>query len=251
MSFKYAAEKAGPGHYVLSKGVKIPVNVFLSDELYQASEEDAWIQMATAANMPGVVEVAVMPDTHVGYGVPIGIVIKTKETILPTAAGFDIGCGIVQLRSDIDADKVQDKAKRRAWIDAVTNLIGFGKGEGGKRGTRADFEDIVKFGAKALGRLPGSTEREYIPVEASVPLPEKAKRGRSQLGSLGGGNHFCEMQVEEKTGKVWVMIHTGSRGYGHGIADEYFDRGAEVLGLAAQGEELPGADARAARARLV
>lgn len=238
MSFKFAAEKAGPGHYVLTKGVKVPVNVFLSDELYQASEEDAWTQMAAAANMPGVVDVAVMPDTHVGYGVPIGIVIKTKETILPTAAGYDIGCGMVQLRTDIDADKVQDKKKRRAWIDRVTGLIGFGKGDSGKMKPKAPFEEIVQFGAKALGRLPGSTEREFIPVEESVPLPEKAKRGRNQLGSLGGGNHFCEMQVEEKTGKVWVMIHTGSRGYGHGIADEYFVKGAEELRLPSSQREL-------------
>lgn len=238
MSFKYAAEKAGPSHYVLSKGVKVPVNVFLSDELYGASEEEAWTQMAVAANMPGVVDVAVMPDTHVGYGVPIGIVIKTLETILPTAAGYDIGCGIVQLRTDIDSDKVQDKAKRRAWIDRVTGLIGFGKGESGKMKLKAPFEEIVRFGAKALGRLPGSTEREFIPVEESVELPEKAKRGRTQLGSLGGGNHFCEMQVEEKTGKVWVMIHTGSRGYGHGIADEYFTKGADALGLSKGQREL-------------
>lgn len=238
MSFKFSAEKAGPGHYVLTKGVKVPVNVFLSDDLYQASEEEAWNQMATAANMPGVVDVAVMPDTHVGYGVPIGIVIKTKETILPTAAGYDIGCGMVQLRTDIDADKVQDKSKRRAWIDRVTGLIGFGKGDSGKMKPKAPFEEIVKFGAKALGRLPGSTEREFIPVEESVPLPDKAKRGRTQLGSLGGGNHFCEMQVEEKTGKVWVMIHTGSRGYGHGIADEYFVKGAEELGLPSSQREL-------------
>lgn len=238
MSFKYAAEKHAPGHYVLTKGCRVPVNVFLSDELYQMSEEEAWAQMAAAANMEGVVEVAVMPDTHVGYGVPIGIVIKTKETILPTAAGYDIGCGMVQLRTDIDADKVADKAKRRAWIDAVTNLIGYGKGESGKLNIRAPFEEIVKFGAKALNRLPGATEREFIPVEESHKLPEKAKRGRAQLGSLGGGNHFCEMQVEQATNKVWVMIHTGSRGYGHGIADEYFTRGADLLNLPSAKREL-------------
>ena len=240
MSFKHCAVPVGPGHYVLpeSRSVKVPVNVFLSEELYHASEEEAWAQMAAAANMPGVVEVAVMPDTHVGFGVPIGIVIKTKETILPTAAGYDIGCGMVQLKTDIDAEKVQDKEKRRAWIDRVTELIGFGKGDSGKLKPKAAFDEIVKFGAKALGRLPGSTEREYIPVEASVELPEKAKRGRVQLGSLGGGNHFCEMQVEQASNKVWVMIHTGSRGYGHGIADEYFDRGAEVLKLSRGQREL-------------
>lgn len=240
MSIKDSAVPVGPGHYVLpqSKTVNVPVDVFLSEELFALTDEKTWEQMVTAANMPGVHSVAVMPDTHFGYGVPIGIVIKTKETILPTAAGFDIGCGMVTLKTDIDADKVRDQKKRRDWINRVTGLIGFGKGEAGKLPVKAAFDDIVKFGAKALGRLPGSTEREYIPVEQSVELPEKAKRGKTQLGSLGGGNHFCEMQVEEKTGKVWAMIHTGSRGYGHGIADHYFKESAELLGLSGKDREM-------------
>jgi tRNA-splicing ligase RtcB len=240
MSFKKQAQVVGPGHYILpeSSEVKVPVDIFLSEELYEASEDTAWDQMAAAANFPGVVKVAVMPDTHQGYGVPIGIAIMTDKTILPTAAGYDIGCGMVQLETTLTADQVMDKAKRRAWINKVTGLIGIGKGESGKIKPKASFDDIVKFGAKAMGRLPGFTEREFIPVEQDVKLPPKAERGKNQLGSLGGGNHFCEMQVEDATGKVWVMIHTGSRGYGHGIADHYFEEGAELLGLSGKDREM-------------
>ncbi len=239
MSLKYQAEKVGDGHYVLSKGVNVPVDVFLSDALYDASEEGAWDQMVQAANFPGVKKVAVMPDTHTGYGVPVGIVITTDETILPTAAGFDIGCGMVQLKTDIDADKVADKAKRREWITQVSNRIGIGVGQGGKSKTKVAFDDMVRFGAKALGRPKGMTERDFIPVDDdAIEVPEKAMKKAHQVGSLGGGNHFCEMQVEEETGKVWVMIHTGSRGYGWHIANDFFYRGAELLGLSKKDREM-------------
>lgn len=238
MSFKYRACLASPGHYVLDKGVKVPIHAFLNEELYNASEEDAWKQAADAANMPGVVKVVLTPDLHSGYGVPIGCVIVTESTILPTAAGYDIGCGMVQLETNLTADDVADKTLRREWINKTVGLIGLGKGEVGKIKPKCSFDEVVKFGAKALGRLPGYTEREFIPVDQNVDLPDRAKRGQTQLGSLGGGNHFCEMQVEEKTGKVWVMIHTGSRGYGHGIADHFFTAGAELLDLPPDQKEM-------------
>jgi tRNA-splicing ligase RtcB (3'-phosphate/5'-hydroxy nucleic acid ligase) len=238
MSFKYRAEKVSDGHYVLKTGCKVPVDVFLSDELYAASEEEAWSQMVAAANFPGVVKVAVTPDTHTGFGVPIGIVLVTDQTIIPTAAGYDIGCGMVQLKTNIDADKALDKEKRRAWIEKVSDRIGVGVGEAGKTSYRAKFEDIVRFGAKALGRKSDVTEREFIPVNDKVDAPERAMEKSGQLGSLGGGNHFCEMQVEEQSGKLWVMIHTGSRGYGWHIANHFFHAGAELRNLPKKDREM-------------
>lgn len=239
MSFKYRAIQVSPGHYVLDqKSINVPIHAFLSEELFNASEEEAWKQAVDTANMPGVKKVVLTPDLHLGYGVPIGCVIVTEDTILPTAAGYDIGCGMVQLKTTLNADDVADKTLRRAWIDKTVGLIGLGKGEVGKIKPKCSFDEIVKFGAKGLGRLPGYTEREFVPVDANYDLPDRAKRGMTQLGSLGGGNHFCEMQVEEKTGKVWVMVHTGSRGYGHGIADHYFTEGAALLGLPAAQKEM-------------
>lgn len=240
MSFKYQAYKAGPGHYVLEAGVKVPVHAFLSDELYAISEEEAWKQARDTANMPGVTSVVLTPDLHTGYGVPIGCVIVTDTTILPTAAGYDIGCGMVQLRTNLDADKVADKTKRRAWIDQVQSKIGVGVGQPSKMTRKASFDDVVRFGAKALGRVSDSTERNFIPVPDKLPcaVPDRAMAKADQLGSLGGGNHFCELQVEEGTNKVWAMVHTGSRGYGWNIADSFFRKGAEALGLPVQQREL-------------
>lgn len=240
--FKNAAYKAGPGHYVLEQYVKVPVHAFLSDELFAASEGTSWDQAGSTANMPGVTSVVLTPDLHQGYGVPIGCVIVTDTTILPTAAGYDIGCGMVQLRTNIDADKVADKEKRRAWLDEVQSRIGVGVGQEAKghKMPHVRFDDMVRFGAKAFGKTLGNTERDFIPVPDKLPcsVPDRAMAKANQIGSLGGGNHFCEMQVEEKTGKVWVMIHTGSRGYGWNIANDFFHKGAEALGLPVKDREL-------------
>lgn len=242
--FKQAVTKAGPGHYVLEQYVKVPVHAFLSDELFAASggekDNDPWEQAANTANMPGVKSVVLTPDLHAGYGVPIGCVIVTDETILPTAAGYDIGCGMVQLRTNLDADKVADKAKRRAWMEQVEARIGVGVGQSSKMVRKASFDEVVRYGAKALGRSSDITERNFIPVPEKLPykVPDRAMEKADQLGSLGGGNHFCEMQVDTTDHKVWVMIHTGSRGYGWNIANEFFHRGAEALGLPVKQREL-------------
>lgn len=234
MSYKYQAQKVAPGEYALEVGVGAKIHAFLSDELYNASEEDSWKQAVAASKMAGVTKVILTPDLHSGFGVPIGCVILTNSTILPTAAGYDIGCGMVQLETNLNIEQVQDKIKRRAWIDQITENIGIGVGQGSKLTPKAKFEDIVRYGASVLGRdSKDLTERNYIPVPENLdcPVPERAQAKSNQLGSLGGGNHFCELQVEDSTGKVWVMIHTGSRGYGWHIADSFFRKGAEALGL--------------------
>ena len=241
MSFKFQAYKASPGHYVLDKGLKIPIHAFLSDELYAASEEESWKQAVDAAKMPGVTKVVLTPDLHSGFGVPIGCVILTDSTILPTAAGYDIGCGMVQLQTNIDADKVLDKAKRRQWIEQVTSKIGIGVGQSSNLKSGVAFNDVVRYGAQAFGRSGKDlTERNFIPVPDKLidNPPDRATAKANQLGSLGGGNHFCEMQIEESTNKVWVMIHTGSRGYGWNIADSFFRKGAELLGLPMNQREM-------------
>ena len=131
MNFKSQAEKVAEGHYRLEKGLPVAVDVFLDDDLFALSEEEAWKQMATVAKMPGVRRVAVTPDTHTGYGVPIGVVIETEGTLLPTAAGYDISCGMVQLQSTLTADDVRDAKKRRKWIEGVQRDIGVGAGRRG------------------------------------------------------------------------------------------------------------------------
>ncbi|GHG88851.1 RtcB family protein [Comamonas sp. JC664] len=250
MSWKQRLEKVSEGHYTLpkTKSMKVDADLFLSDKLLWGEgpeqpglEDSVFDQVVNAASFPGVTRVAVTPDCHLGYGVPIGTVVETDGILLPTAAGYDIGCGMVQLQTTLMAEDVADATKRRRWIDEVTKRIAVGVGasrvQKQRRVTDRTFGDVVRHGAKALGRGNSVTERDYIPVEDDrVDIPERAFGKREQLGSLGGGNHFTEMQVDQD-GRVWVMLHTGSRGFGWNIAKHFFVEGAAQLGLKSRSED--------------
>lgn len=240
MSWKQTVERVGPGHFVLPrlKTMRCEAHLFLSDELLADVEEDVFAQVVNACSFPGATRVALTPDCHVGYGVPIGTAIETEGTLLPTAAGYDIGCGMVQLSTSLTREDVADKDKRRRWIDEVVRRIGVGVGQPGSgKGVLKKFNDIIRHGAKALGRGHDVAERAVVPVEDdTVDIPERAWDKRAQLGSLGGGNHFCEMQVDDE-GRVWVMLHTGSRGFGWNIAKTFFVEGAQALGLSRRSED--------------
>jgi tRNA-splicing ligase RtcB (3'-phosphate/5'-hydroxy nucleic acid ligase) len=237
MSWKQTLERVSESRYVLPKHgpMRAHVDVFVSDKLLGDLEENVFEQMVNAASFPGVTRVTVTPDCHVGYGVPIGTAIETEGVLLPTAAGYDIGCGMVQLKTTLTREDVADFQKRRRWIDEVIKRIAVGVGASREQSQRKlsdkTFAEVVRYGAKALGRTSDVTERAFIPVEDDrVDIPERAYEKRKQLGSLGGGNHFTEMQVDGD-GKVWVMLHTGSRGFGWNIAKQFFVEGAARLKL--------------------
>jgi tRNA-splicing ligase RtcB len=246
MSWKQTLENVAPGHWVLprTKTMRCEAHLFLSDQLLFGEdggggvEEDVFQQVVNACTFPGASRVVLTPDCHVGYGVPIGTAIETEGTLLPTAAGYDIGCGMVQLSTSLTWEDVADPEKRRMWIDEVVRRIGVGVGQPGAGAKSLKrFNEIIRHGAKALGRGSEVAERACVPVEDDThDVPERAWAKRAQLGSLGGGNHFCEMQVDEQ-GKVWVMLHTGSRGFGWNIAKEFFVTGAALLGLGSRSED--------------
>lgn len=260
MSWKQTLVNAGPAHWVLpkTKTMRCDAHLFLSDALLFGAdggggvEEDVFAQVVNACSFPGARRVALTPDCHVGYGVPIGTAVETEGILLPTAAGYDIGCGMVQLSTSLTWDDVADVQKRRMWIDAVVQRIGVGVGQpgaGARVGATKKLKEVVRYGAKALGRGHDVTERACIPVEDdTVDIPEEAWSKRSQLGSLGGGNHFCEMQVDQD-GRVWVMLHTGSRGFGWNIAKDFFVRGATLLGLTGKSEDKVWFDAESPTGR--
>lgn len=252
MSWKKKLENVGPAHWVLPKTepMRCEAHLFLSDDLLfgQAGsgglDDGLLAQLVNACSFPGATRVVLTPDCHLGYGVPIGTAIETEGTLLPTAAGYDIGCGMVQLSTSLTADDVADPAKRRQWIDAVVARIGVGVGQRGtSRVTMKQVPDILRHGARALGHTNEVAERACLPVEDdTVDIPKRAWDKRNQLGSLGGGNHFCEMQVDQE-GNVWVMLHTGSRGFGWNIAKDTFVAGAAQLGLGVRSEDSVWLDA--------
>jgi len=247
MSFKYIAQKIGDNHYVLPKvsGMRVEVHAYLNEHLYQLSEEGLWSQACNAASFPGATGVYLMPDTHLGYGVPVGSVVVTEDTIVQGSVGYDISCGVVYLKVPrLTAEDVASHKKRTQWVRDLSKRVALGVGsdrpELMPEFKQKQVDDILRYGAKALGVPADVCERQFIriPDDIDLTMIEKAyNKARPQLGSLGGGNHFIEMQVDENDGSVWVMIHCGSRGYGWQTANEFFKRGAAQRGLAHNARE--------------
>lgn len=240
MSLKYAAVRETEGHYVLPKvaGMKTEAHAYLSDELYAASEENMWDQLRNAASYEGVIGAYAMPDCHVGYGIPVGCVVVTDNTVIQAGSGYDISCGVLYMKTSLKAHQVKNRYPRERWITEVEKRIALGVGS-----SRPDMmpnfnskkvDEILRYGAKALGVRADLCERQYIPIpdETDLTLIERAySKVMGQLGSVGGGNHFVEMQVDRDTGEVYVMIHCGSRGYGWQTADHFFYEGAKARDL--------------------
>lgn len=240
MSFKYHAVPIADGHYVLPKvgEMKVDAHAFLSESLYQASEEGMWAQLAAGASYEGVIGAYVMPDCHLGFGVPVGSVIVTDNTVIQAGSGYDVSCGVVYMKTDLTADKVKNWYERERWIREVEKRVALGVGSG-RPGAMPKFSskkgaEILRYGAKALGVSANLCERQYIPVPEDLDLQKIGpayEKVIPQLGSVGGGNHFVELQVDQASGEVYVMIHCGSRGYGWQTANHFFYKGAELRGL--------------------
>jgi tRNA-splicing ligase RtcB len=247
MSLKYAAQRVSDAHYVLPRvgQMKVEAHAFFSDALYERSEESMWKQLASSASYEGVVGAYLMPDAHAGYGVPVGCVVVTDGTIIQAGSGYDISCGVVYMRvADLTAENVADWDKRRAWIGEVEKRIATGVGSKrpalGARVSSKKGDDVLRYGAKAIGVHADLCERQFIeiPDDADLRMISRAyDKVASQLGSVGGGNHFVEMQVDRDTGEVWVMVHCGSRGYGWQTANHFFYEGAKLRGLPANRRE--------------
>ena len=164
--------------------------------------EDGAIQQAkNLANLPFVFKwVSLMPDTHQGYGMPIGGVLATKGVIIPNAVGVDIGCGMCALKTNIKDFDTEILKKVIGEIRQVVP-VGFSKHQ-----QRQDSDLLPSPNHYLLGEV---CAREYEKAHYSV-------------GTLGGGNHFLELQ-KDKEGYLWVMIHSGSRNLGKRVAEHYND----------------------------
>jgi tRNA-splicing ligase RtcB len=229
MSWKGEARRDPAGFYRLpADGGE--VRIFMTEALFAEAEETLGDQIRNTRRFPGVVDVAITPDAHHGYGVPVGCVIATTGTLAMGPVGYDIGCGMAALRSDVPRDEATpDRVKQFSRL--VMSRVGLGAGAKGQPVSKDRFQDIVRGGAEALGAKRGAAERDRIPVDDGwdIPKDSRAWRGQTQLGSLGGGNHFIELQHDGE--RLWVMYHTGSRGFGHGLASYYFEQAREELGL--------------------
>lgn len=160
-------------------------------------EEKALAQFYSAMAEDYAVKGALMPDAHVGYALPIGAVVATRGVVVPAWVGYDIGCGMCAIPTTFAAKDI--KANSELIFDRLYQVIPVGHQVNVKP---------LKHGLE----IDGLTERGKR-IFAS-------RKGARALGTLGSGNHFIEIGVDERE-KVWVIIHSGSRGFGHGIATEY------------------------------
>ncbi len=242
MSYMQQIERIDEGHYLLPRvgGMTTEVHAFLSETLFQQTDEALWRQAAQAACYPGMIGLYLMPDTHLGYGIPVGGVAVTEDVIIQAGSGYDISCGVIYLKvPNLHASDVTSWNRREQWIKEVEKRVAIGLGSSRPklmpRISDTKVEEIFRYGAKALGVQADVCERQYIGVDEALLQTDRIERARKkaspQLGSVGGGNHFIEMQVDRADGSVWVMIHCGSRGYGWQTANHYFYAGAELRGL--------------------
>jgi tRNA-splicing ligase RtcB len=247
------------------QGMRVPGMVFADEALLdQIAGDQALEQVANVACLPGIVGYSLaMPDIHWGYGFPIGGVAATAVdqggVVSPGGVGFDINCGVRLLRTDLMEAEVRPRL--RALMDTLFREVPTGLGGGGRlRLDRKEVDQVLRLGASwAVERgygdpddLEVTEERGCIVGADTSAMGDRPKtRGGPQLGTLGSGNHFLEVQAVDQVldqeasramgirevGQVAVLIHCGSRGLGHQVCTDYL-KVIEAAG-AAHGVHLP------------
>ncbi len=228
--------------------MRVPARIYASEILLKKMQEDKTLEQArNVATLPGIQKwMIVMPDGHQGYGFPIGGVAAfdlNEGIITPGGIGFDVNCGVRIIRTNLRVEDV--KPKLMELVNEIFRNVPAGVGETGKvHLSFSELDKVLQEGAKwavengygwedDLGRIESYGHLEDADPDA-VSVTAK-RRGAPQLGTLGSGNHFLEIQVVDKIydpevakafgieeeGQVVVMVHTGSRGLGHQVASDY------------------------------
>jgi len=237
--------------------MNVPVAVFASDKLMEKIKEDKTLeQIKNVSMLPGVLkQVICLPDAHQGYGFPIGGVAAfdlDKGVISPGGVGYDINCSVRLLRTNLKKSDLEKNKKE--VIEKLFSAVPSGVGKGGAiKITKEDIKEILETGAEwAVKKGFGTkedlkhTEEEGCLKDAKSELVSQRaiSRGLPQLGSLGAGNHFLEVQYveqvyDDKIAKIFglekdqvtIMIHCGSRGLGHQVASDYIKKMEDEYGF--------------------
>jgi tRNA-splicing ligase RtcB len=175
---------------------KLPIKLWLDEP-----EEGAIRQACNLANLPFAVNhICLMPDTHQGYGMPIGGVLATDNVIVPNAVGVDIGCGMCAVKTNILADNLERK-QLKTIMYGIKELIPLGFDR------HKEYQD-------------GSLMPQNFNIDEMKVVKSQYLTAMKQIGTLGGGNHFIELQ-RSHDGFLWLMIHSGSRNFGLQVAEHY------------------------------
>jgi len=228
--------------------MKVPAVLYASESL--KIEDSALKQLRDATALPGVKKVIGTPDLHHGYGVPIGSIVALEGAICPAAVGYDINCGMRFLTTPLERGDVDVVA----IAESIRRDIPLGEGKSNVRMDKGDFRLVLEKGVSALGEIKRKGHRvwenfDLDETHADMPAIEEKgsmagdvaavsgrafERGITQLATLGGGNHFIEIQFVERVldekiaerfglrkGQIVVMLHSGSRGLGHEVGGHY------------------------------
>ena len=234
------------------EGMQVPVRFFATEKLMRNMDEGVFDQAANVAGLPGILNYSYcMPDAHRGYGFPIGgVAAMDPETgvISPGGIGFDINCGMRLIRTDLTYDEVVPKLPE--LIDTLFKRIPCGVGKSGlAKLSHAQFGDVIEQGARWCAANGYATPEDLEHTEeggclagadASRVSKRAFERGHNQVGTLGSGNHYLEVQVVkpeniadrrlaaqfgiDRDNQVVIMFHCGSRGFGHQVASDYLQR---------------------------
>ncbi len=227
-------------------GMRVPGEIIASRKMIpHIISDNTPRQVANVATLPGIIGASLaMPDIHWGYGFPIGGVAAfdlDDGIISPGGVGYDINCGVSMLRSDLTLNEIRRDIPK--LTDALFNQVPCGVGSEGRiKLTSKDFKRVLERGARWLVEqgMADAEDLEFMEERGAIEGGDAGRvsgraheRGGKQLGTLGSGNHFLEIQVVEKIfdpaaadvfglhqGQIVIMIHSGSRGLGHQVCDE-------------------------------
>jgi tRNA-splicing ligase RtcB len=250
-------------------GMLVPARIYASEALLARMDQGVFEQVTNVACLPGIVRAALcMPDGHWGYGFPIGGVAAFRAdtgVISPGGIGFDINCGMRLLRTSLTEAEVRPKL--RELVDALFAAVPSGVGASGLvHLSDAEFREVMREGARWCVKRGYGWADDLEAIEGAGCLggadPDRVSqravsRGRDQLGTLGSGNHYLEIQVVppggihdrsvartfgvEAPGQIMIMLHCGSRGFGHQIGTDYlrqFDQRMPTYGITVRDREL-------------
>jgi tRNA-splicing ligase RtcB len=228
------------------KEMRVAGKLIANNAIYKAMEDGAIEQLSNVCCLPGVVEpVCALPDAHFGYGLPMGAVaaFDAQDGIISSGlCGFDINCGVNSIRTNLSFKEIKEKANE--LVDTLFKTVPCGVGSKGKlRLENADLDEVLKRGCQWAVEKGYGVKKDLESLEENGKMegadPKKVselakKRGKPQLGTLGAGNHFLEIQrvtdIFDEKAKEWgvtdkdqvlIMLHCGSRGLGHQVASDY------------------------------
>lgn len=256
--------------------MKVDAVIYASEKI--RLEEGAVKQLRDAASLPSVHKALATPDIHVGFGVPIGCVVGLRDIVVPAAVGYDINCGMRVVTTPLKRGELDP-------VEAAHSIrrdIPLGEGKKNLPLSYDELDVVLARGVKGVREIAGEAGRiweardedeekadiEHIEDHGSMPgmpeavSPRAKERGRNQLGTLGGGNHFIEVQVvdrveDEKLAEKWgivrdglcVMIHSGSRGLGHQVGGDYMKLATKRTGDRSPTPHLAWLDAESAEGK--